>query len=1273
MISQHRIIGVCLAHSQNLTCDDFLNELNKQAACDGYRIMLFATTAEPGGENEESLVTHVCEAVRFSVIDALIIIENDVLTKDTYLPICEEARRVNVPVLLFGGDDENCICLKEDVGPAFSELLKHIFDTHPFGNTLLMAGHPDNDQRSSVCADIYRSSGTYKKTLLYGESKDAVTIEKLQGFINENGIPDVVMCTDDHMANTVYAYLETKDLPARNKVLVTGIGDIYMNDFFIHQHPTCRVCPDAAAKLCMDIIRNSFKGQLSQKKYVLQMEPVLSAAGCRNTDDVLSLTLRHEKHMYSWIEKLLISDDISLLPYALSQIISSNSVLCLNENAKELFGVEMSGKKYIVIPSARTNDGRTEIIYSDLQQIVPDAMRWTQENMLSVLQPLSLRGKYIGYYAVNTKELNDDKFKYRRVMKTLRFVFDLMDIKVLRQGESSAENARPGKNMTTGLPNMESACEWFDRFSENEENHEKELTVSVYSLPKYNFIYENYGIYDIHDALKFIASALETSSEGDEHYIAHISPDRFMVLTVCEPDGQSRIHVKKAMEAFYKQVDEFNATSKKDFFIEVNSGFTVAAPGWKENLDSYVQYAGNEMYKNQLSRGPVDIVKHTRIGKDQYSTFSYLLDNCLFTYHFQPIVDAKTGSIYGYEALMRTGGGIKMSPVDVLNMAKEFNRLYDVERATFFGIMEKYANEFDLFRGRKLFINTIPGNFLTPEDCDELWDKYHAMMDHFVYEITEQDSISDDELEALKRLSKDRKTNQVAIDDFGTGHSNIANLIRYTPGIVKIDRFLISNIHNDTNKQLFVKNTIEFAKHNGIKVLAEGVETAEELSTVIEYGVDLIQGYYTAKPSPEPLVSLPPEIKKEIIAENLRLSRYDNDMMVYEAGAGEIVDIITLALRKYTYVTVPGGSITFTGEKDNTVDLVIRVPDSTECEIILENVNIRGAVETTLQIGHNCKTRIILKGENTFNKEGILVPPDSELILSGDGDLTINNNRNFSVGIGANFNESCGNITVNMLGHLSIFSSGDKVIGIGGGKGMGSSIQLLSGRTTINARGINVIGIGCAKDSINVVNGEGANTEVFCSGDYAVGIGSLNGNAFVRNSGTLNVTADGETAAAIGTLSGAEGRLLFSSGNVKATVHCNIGCSIGSVSGRISIENAGGRTQVYGEGSRVRGFGSLTGSALCRIDGGIVYGDYQAAEGCVFGSRNDRFIVNSGNIICDDNNVIMYNDFGNKLAMHRIDDPEYDHEVQTQDGVYRYRALKDMETGKLIVYLPENN
>ncbi|MDO5436107.1 MAG: EAL domain-containing protein [Clostridia bacterium] len=1272
MIIQYRTIGVCLAHSQNFNCDDLINELNRQASASGFRVMLFTVIAEPGSEEENSLAVQVCEAVHLGVIDALIVFENDTLREEACRSICTEATKANMPVLLFGGEQEGCISLKEDIAPAFTELLRHAFDIHPFGNTLLLSGYPEEDKRSAVCADVYQNAGSFKKNIVYCDTKDAVIIEKLKAFIRENGIPDAVFCTDDRIANSVCAYVETRESLRSADVLVTGIGGIGTNEFFAYRYPTCRICPGDATRICVDVVKCRIGGQPAEKEYTLPMEPLFSLPGCRNANDVLSLTLRHEKHMYSWMEKLLVSNDVSLFPNALSQIISGHSVLCLNRNARDLFpAAEPSDKEYIVIPSARTNHGKTEILYSDLLQIIPETMRYAQEETICVLQPLPLRGKCIGYYIINVKELNTDKFKYLRVVNTLKSVFRMMDLKLLRPGENNGEDLQPRKNITTGLPNLFSAREWFERFANVTDNHNKCIAVSVISMPKYNFIYENYGTHDIHDAVKFVASALEEANHDCEHYIAHISPDRFMVLNVSETEKGISERVTLSMSAFSRLLDEFNTTSKNDFIIEVNSGYTIDGRGWKENLDSYLQYAGNEMYKNLLKHGPVDAIKHTHVGKDQYSTFSYLLDNGLFTYHFQPIIDAKTGSIYGYEALMRTGGGIKMSPVDVLNMAKEFNRLYDIEKTTFFGIMEVYANQFDVFRGRKLFINTIPGNFLTPEDCDLLWEKYHSLMDHFVYEITEQDSMSDDELDALKRLSKDRETNQVAIDDFGTGHSNIANLIRYTPRIVKIDRFLISNIQNDANRQMFVKNTIDFAKHNGIMVLAEGVETAEEMSAVIEYGVDLIQGYYTAKPAPEPLTALPAEIRREIIAENLRLSRYDNDMMVYEASAGENVNIVALALRKYTYVTVPGGTITFTGEKDNTVDLVIRVPDNTESEIILENVNIRGAVETTFQIGHGSRARIILKGDNTFNKEGILVPPDSELILCGEGNLTINNNRNFSVGIGANYNDACGNITVDMSGELSLFSYGDKVIAIGGGKGNGSNIRLISGRIAINARGINVIGIGCAKENINVAAGAYAMVSVFCSGDYAVGIGSLNGNAFIRNSGVLSVTADGETAAAIGTLSGAEGRLIFSGGDVKATVHCNIGCGIGSVSGRISIENAGGRTQFYGEGNRVRGYGSVTGSALCHINGGIVCGSYQAADGCVFGSRNDRFIVTSGNVLCDDNTVTMYNDFGSSLVMRVVNGDEFDRDVITPDGTYHYHADRDTETNRLAVYIPE--
>ena len=94
------------------------------------------------------------------------------------------------------------------------------------------------------------------------------------------------------------------------------------------------------------------------------------------------------------------------------------------------------------------------------------------------------------------------------------------------------------------------------------------------------------------------------------------------------------------------------------------------------------------------------------------------------------------------------------------------------------------------------------------------------------------------------------------------------NLLRYSPQVIKIDRYLITDIHKDVNKQMFVRSTIDLARLNGIKVLAEGVETSEEMQTVISYGVDYIQGYYTGRPSPEPVSEIAEDIRNEIIRAN---------------------------------------------------------------------------------------------------------------------------------------------------------------------------------------------------------------------------------------------------------------------------------------------------------------------------------------------------------------------------------------------------------------------
>ena len=414
---------------------------------------------------------------------------------------------------------------------------------------------------------------------------------------------------------------------------------------------------------------------------------------------------------------------------------------------------------------------------------------------------------------------------------------------------------------------QQGTVKWFEKFSAIEANHEKALSISVYGLPKYTYIYENYGIQDVEEVLRFVAESLKIANPTD-CFIGHISEEEFVIINYFEDAEQISDTINSATSVFFSVVEGYNSNSEKDYFIEVNCGCTVVYSGWHGALEGFIKFANSEMYMNRLKMGRGAAVKEKTAPKEHYKTLELLIEKNLFQYHFQPIVNAKSGEIYEYEALMKTDASIGMNPLEVLDAAKEYSYLYEIEYATMFNVMERYAKERDRFGERKVFINTIPGYFLKEEDIAKLTDKYGKYMHNVVFELTEKNTVSDSELDSIRRMSGENENSRIAIDDYGTGHSNIVNLMRYAPHIIKIDRFLISDIHKDQNKQMFVRSTIEFARMNNIMVLAEGVETSNELRMVIDLGVDLIQGYYTGRPVAEPVEEIALDIKKEILDAN---------------------------------------------------------------------------------------------------------------------------------------------------------------------------------------------------------------------------------------------------------------------------------------------------------------------------------------------------------------------------------------------------------------------
>ena len=560
-----------------------------------------------------------------------------------------------------------------------------------------------------------------------------------------------------------------------------------------------------------------------------------------------------EKFLYQWLSKMLGISDKKQLYSALAE--------CLPDNARVFLASEREDELEAV--SAKGFCGKAK---------TADMICTAQKGIITVISPIRDGDKLLGYYAVEIKSAAEKAHSINRSTALLGIgVKGALNGIRLAEAEKAAENAML-ISPVSGLPNLKGSVKWFEQFSAAAENHNRTLSISVYGLPKYTYIYENYGIKDAEEAVGAVADML-VKSNIDDCFIGHISEDEFVIVNYYDDPNTIADTINSATSSFYSIIEQYNNNSGKEYYVEVNAGCTVINPGWNGSLEGFVKFANSEMYMNRLKQGMGSVLKEQATPKDHYKTLDLLIEKNLFCYHFQPIVSARSGKIYAYEALMRTDKSIGMNPLEVLDAAKEFNRLYEIEKATMFNVAQRFADGQNQFGRSKVFINTIPGHFLNDEDLNLFVEEYGDYIGSFVFEITEQDTVSDEELNTIRKLSGGKATNRVAIDDYGTGHSNIVNLMRYAPKIIKIDRMLVSDIHKDRNKQMFVRSTIEFAKINNIRVLAEGIETSDELRTVIELGVDFIQGYYTGRPQPEPIRTIPEEIKREILDANPLLKR----------------------------------------------------------------------------------------------------------------------------------------------------------------------------------------------------------------------------------------------------------------------------------------------------------------------------------------------------------------------------------------------------------------
>ncbi len=219
---------------------------------------------------------------------------------------------------------------------------------------------------------------------------------------------------------------------------------------------------------------------------------------------------------------------------------------------------------------------------------------------------------------------------------------------------------------------------------------------------------------------------------------------------------------------------------------------------------------------------------------------------------YEPIVDAKSLTVFGYEALARgNAGGELGAPLVLFSLAEQEGLTFQLDCLCRQKAIEGAA---DFPAGAKLFMNIRPSSFhdpsFQPDALKRTLDRCGLAPKDVVFEISEQESITNYEVLREARDFYGNQGFQFALDDTGAGHASLEAVMELSPDFIKVDRAFVHGIDEDVSRQYMVEAFRNVAERMNARIIGEGLTTLEELKMLDELGIALGQGWLFGKPTP---------------------------------------------------------------------------------------------------------------------------------------------------------------------------------------------------------------------------------------------------------------------------------------------------------------------------------------------------------------------------------------------------------------------------------------
>ncbi|MBQ5332002.1 MAG: EAL domain-containing protein [Oscillospiraceae bacterium] len=1117
---------------------------------------------------DESLENKLFEIVNYDSVDGVIVFLEGLNSEDIRKSVGEKLKKIGKPVIYmdeYEPDENNTVF---DYDECAEMAVSHLSEVHGIKTAAFVGGYEDSDYyeclRKSFLSAIEKHGITIPEGMVYFGKEVFGDFGVIADSLTEKGLPQAVICCSDYAAASVIGELYRRNIHVPEDIIVTGscYGEPYptdkMNITSVKRDPS-RIAVNAARKLIALVNGSEYIPDESVSSELVKG----ISCGCGDIDlHMLSEAARRDILPYGDIsfdscynymqDELIGAPDFSEFLWKLDWYTFYISGLksfwmCLNENIMHISADVTEYTDIMELPYMRI-EGQGSV---DLErkfsrsEMLPFIFEKRDKPSAFIFTPLYFDKINFGYIVLSfgdSGEVYDSVF-----VKWLRYVTRALEKQRRHTIYCDDTTNAQIRDQLTGLLNMRG----FKRLMTEEFNRSKGKLLRIISvdIDNLNGINKAYGYKEGDRVLQKMAVILNNCA-GDGDICVRVSGDEFIIAGILDNnDPADEVPLK-----LERNLNSYNSTNTNGFGIHIFYSRVTAVFDSKELLDKLPYEAAYQRNMTKDNHNKKRLLKVPSKAEDfdpnERQYVAKMLNDNLLQYQFQPIVDAHTGDIFAYEALMRSVGGARISPVSILNHASALGRLGDVERLTLLNAFS-YLNEHrEEFGNKLLFVNSIPSCILSDEDFDELYSKFRGIMENVVIEFTEQTEANPEQLKAIVARSRKMKF-KIAIDDYGTGYSNISNLLNFMPHCVKIDRSLIMNIQTDKRKQHFTRNIIEYAHDNNFNVLAEGVETSEELSTVISMGVDLIQGYYTARPSYNPVDSIEPEIAEEIVRIYAQ-SKNINAPKTYFTCDETDNDIKSLDLDNFTEIFISGSYYTLNGSVGYSSDLMVIIKDNLECTLNLSNVDLRNEHgESSIILGRNCKLTLNIIGD-VFIAGSIMVPETAELKIVGSGRLSVVPQSNQKFAIGCDLNHSYGNIGIYLDNCLEVRTAAEKSVAIGGGYNRSASrIDIRTKEISVDISGKKILGIGCFySEPIVDICSSSAAFRLQCAEGIAVGTFGK-GIKMSVNDSKLKVRAEGDNISGVYAVEAGDGLINILDSNIEMKYN-------GKVIHGIGFENGGG-------------------------------------------------------------------------------------------------------------------